>query len=209
MQVYGLEIKSDYLDSKMETFEIYLPRQYFVQQGGFSDDDFRLFTQTLSIRPNSKGDYPVFLVMTTLNSARKKGRWGTGDADTALKRARIKSVELATSIKSKEYVPTVLARNRMKSMLLAVANKIRYSIKVTAPRMIGLLSARDAESILTEGYNNAIDSLLIEADELKTWEQYGFDSIEGGRDQLVEDTNSDLSSGSGEENKIIDEKQCP
>jgi hypothetical protein len=188
--------------------EIYLPRSYFVQLGDFSDDDFRIFTQTLGIKPNTKGFYPTFQVITALNSARKKGRWGTGDADTALKRARIKSVELATSIKAREFIPTASAKSRIKSILLATANKIRYSIKVTAPRMIGLLSARDAESIMTDGYNNAIDSLLMEAEALKTWEQYGFDAITEGGDFVAEDTDEGISSGGGAEDQTVNEGQC-
>lgn len=187
----------------METCDIYLPRQYFIQLGGFSDDDFRIFTQTLSIKANDKGFYPTFAIMAAVNSHRKKGRWGTGDADTALKRARIKSVELATSIKAKEYIKTDAARSRMKSILLAVANKIRYSIKTTSPRMIGILSARDAESILIDGYNSAIEQLLNEAESLKTWEQYGIDSIEAGGDFVVTDTDSGVSLGSSEEDKTI------
>jgi hypothetical protein len=193
----------------MDTAEIYLPRQYFIQLGDFSDDDFRIFTQTLGIKPNTKGFYPVMAIVAILNGLRKKGRWGTGDADTALKRARIKSVELATSIKSKEFIPTRMARDRIKSILLATANKIRYSIKITAPRMINILSARDAETIMTEGYNTSIDSLLEEADALKTWEQYGFDSIEGGGDFMVEDTDTGISIGSGQENQTLDKGQCP
>jgi hypothetical protein len=183
--------------------EIYMPRQYFIQMGDFSEDDFRIFTQTLGIKANAKGYYPTFAIITALNSSRKKGRWGTGDADTALKRARIKSVELATSIKAKEFIPTISARNRMKSILLATANKIRYSIKITAPRMIGILSARDAESIMTDGYNSAIDSLLQEADALKSWEAYGTDLIEAGGDFMVEDSDTDISLGSGQEDKTV------
>lgn len=193
----------------METAEIYFPRQYFIQLGGFSDNDFIVFTQTLGIRANAKGYYPNFAIMTALNSARKKGRWGTGDADTALKKARIKSVELATSIKSREYIPTATARSRMKSILLATANKIRYSIKVVAPRMIGILSARDAESILIDAYNNSIESLLGEAEALKTWEQYGFDTISGGGDILATNSNENISIGSSEEDQTFDEGEYP
>lgn len=191
----------------MDTTDVYLPRPYFIQLGGFSDDDFRIFTQTMSLKPNDKGYYPVFAIMAAVNSHRKKGRWGTGDADTALKRARIKSVELATSIKAKEFIRTDSARSRMKSILLAVANKIRYSIKSTAPRMIGLLSARDAESILVDGYNSAIQQLLHEADELKTWEQYGTDTVGEGGDFVVDDSYQSIGDGNSQENQTLDEGQ--
>jgi hypothetical protein len=190
----------------MEVMEVFFPRGYFTQLGNFSEDDFRIFTQTHGIKPDDKGYYPTFEIMSRLNLARKKGKWGTGDADTALKMARIKQITLQTSIKSKEFMPTRLAFERMRSMLLSVANKIRYTIKSTSPRLIMIQDAHTVETIMADGYNTAIESLMSDADEVKTWEQYGIDSFETG-DKLVEGADESIGTGSGEEIETINEEQ--
>lgn len=192
---------------KEELHEYYVTSNWLLTYGGFvNHDEISTFTRKNSIRKDIRG-YPLGQILAKANILRKN-KLNTGCLKDQLTAVQIEKEKVAVAIKLKNYIERSLAIDRIRTTLQAVANKIRYSIKTSAPRVCGIMSVQDIENILTESYNLAIEQLEREADSLEGWETYGI-SLQQARDGLVTDTEESASSGSGEEDTSIDKDEHP
>lgn len=179
--------------------EHYCPKNYLIDYCGFKEEDFYNFCTRNSITKTNDG-WPLFCIVRALNVERKRAnRSGMGEEDQALKREKIRDLQIKNSIRLREFISRRAAKDRMRIICQTVANKIRYSIKNCAPRVIGILSARDVETVLTDSYNSAIEHIAQEVKALETWEEYGLSSF--GRDSMVENSEQSASNGSGQKNE--------
>lgn len=169
----------------INTEEMYAPAKYFETIGGFKPADFFDFLRKHGIKQDIRG-YPVFQIMAKLNELRKE-RNAAGSVNETYNLERINKLRLENAIKSKRYIDRQLAVDRMRRTDQAVAGKIRYGIKMSAPRIVGIHSVADIEGILTETYNSAIEQLEKDADELVSWEVYDI-HFQQARTSLVTNT---------------------
>lgn len=185
-----------------EVHELYMPPIFFYTIGGFSSRQaFNDFCKRYQIEQMPRG-YPVFRIMNQLVLV-SKNRTVAGSLQEEYTKAKINKETTLTAIKRKEYIARDLAIDRMRTTMMAVANKIRYGIKMAAPRVCGLMSAYDIESILTEVWNSCIDQLGAEAKSLESWETYGINFQSTGS-EMVEDPEEGDGFGSPEENTSFD-----
>lgn len=191
--------------SIQQTTEVFKDTVYFVTIGGFnSNQDFHNFVRTWNIQKHLLG-WPVFAIMSALNKARRS-RTVAGSLQEELTTVKIEKEKTLIAIKRKDYIPRDLAVSRIRITLMATASKIKYAIKMAAPRVIGLFHAPDVENVLTESYNQAIEQLLLEAEQIESWETYGTQNqgvdLQPGGDELAETVEAYPSEGSSTENKI-------
>lgn len=192
--------------NEVQVGEAYTTFTHLLALGGFKDDkELKLFCMRNDIQKDPRG-YPIFKIMSCLNSARKMKQKDL-DLSEELLKEKVRKERVATDIKMKIYVERSKAIERIRTTCQAVANKIRYSIKLSAPRVTGLMSTVDIENILTESYNSAIEQLLVEADVIQSWEGYGYveSDFQSTGSEVVEDTQESTFDGSGQENTSINE----
>lgn len=196
----------------MQVTEVFKDTLFFVTLGGFgSYQDFANFCRTWGIEKHLLG-WPVFKIMTALNKARKN-RTVAGSLQEELTAVKIEKEKTLIAIKRREYIPRQLAVDRIRITLMATASKIKYAIKMAAPRVSGLFHAPDIENVLTESYNQAIEQLFLEASQIESWETYGTQNqgpdLQSGGDDLVEAPEENTGEGSSEVDPLIGQEQCP
>jgi len=179
------------MPAKIEIQEYYLPRKLFLEIGGFTSQDLSVFMQKHSLDTNPEG-IPVFGVVEALNKERKKRRFGEDDDfDRDIKKEKLIKARIENQSNLKELIPIVEAKKRVKDTFLAVANMMRYAIKLAAPKVARCVNARDAENVLIDAYNNAIEHMEEQSVNI-SWENEGAKTKLGGT-ELVEDTEEDTS----------------
>jgi hypothetical protein len=185
--------------------EKYAPRKMFLELAGFTSSDFSSFLKENNISNTEEG-YPVFSIMSALNNARKKGRFGKGDnLDAELKREKIEGQRIANTLKMKKLISREAVITRERVFLQALANKVLYGAKLSAPRLPGVMNVRDIENIIIEGWESVVDALKEEADSILSWEDYAI-NIQPAGAGMVESSEESISSGDNEEDSITDEE---
>ena len=158
--------------------EIYVRRALITELGGFTTSDFTDFMRRNNIQTNEEKRYPVFAIMAALNDERKARRFGSAgkealtDLEREKKTEEVRKLRIVNDEREGLLIGRSEAKDRVRTVFRAVANKIRYSIKRCAPKVMGMDSARLIEEILTKDYNTAIKSLESEAKNI-SWETDG------------------------------------
>lgn len=187
--------------SIQEVHEVFKETLYFVTLGGFtSHQDFNNFMRAQGVEKHLLG-WPVFAVMRVLNAARKN-RTVAGSLQEELTTVKIEKEKTLIAIKRQDYISRDLAVARIRITLMATASKIKYAIKLASPRVCGMCHAPDVEIVLTECYNQAMEQLLSEAEQIESWEVYGTQNqgsnlLPSGV-SLADTQEEDTSEGSGE-----------
>lgn len=191
--------------TEIKVGEAYTTHTHLLAIGGFKDDkELKLFCLRNNIERDPRG-YPIYRIMSCLNEARRMKQKDL-DLSEELLREKVRKEKVSTDIKLKIYIERTKAIERIRTTCQAVANKIRYSIKLAAPRITGLMSVADVEAILTESYNSAIEQLVTEADVIQSWEGYGYTTdIQPTGSEVVEDTEESINSGSSQEDQSVNE----
>jgi hypothetical protein len=188
--------------------EMYAPRTLFVHLGGFNDSDFTKFVQKYGVNVNGDNLYPIFEIMTHMNKERKTRHGLKTDEmsglDTQKRYEEVMKLRIINQERAGLLIPRSVAKDRVRVAFTTVANKIRWSIKNVAPRLIGVTNARDVENMLTQSYNNALEDLETQSKNI-TWEEDGR-KVEFGRTELVEDSGEDFSSGSSDQTETTDQE---
>ena len=189
------------MPKEVEMTEIYVERLRLVSMGGFTSSDFTEFIRRNNIQSNEDRRYPVFKVISYLNEERKKrqhGRKGASidELDRQKKHEEVMKIRIANQEKMGILIPRIEAKERVRLAFQAVANKIRYSIKNIAPRLIGMDNERTVEEMLIHSYGNAIKDLENEAKNV-SWEEDGLEN-QPGRTELVNNSGTDASRGDSE-----------
>ena len=181
------------MPGKINFHEIYKERAFFQELGGFSAPDFTGFChrhRIPCIHDSGHARYPVFEVMKAINSERKL-RTGLkkepDDLDKELKRERVIKERILNQKNMGLLIPISDAKARIVNVLSAVTNSMRYSIKSAATRVALCNNVRDCENILTEDYNNAIETLTINKAKIQSWEEMGANT-KLRRVELLEDS---------------------
>jgi hypothetical protein len=202
----------------MSTEEIHIPRKYFIERGGFTQPDLTTFLKRNDITCNSDGFYPVMRIVEALNSERKKKRFdsdGDDDLEIELKREKIQKERIINQQRLGRLIERDRAKERVRIAFSAVANKIRYSIKLVTPKLVQYVwavknseiqepSAREIEALLSNEYNGAIELLYSEVNNV-TWEQDGSE-VKLRRTELAEDSGESVTStGSTEDTSTAEE----
>lgn len=193
--------------TEIKVGEAYTTHTHLLSIGGFKDDkELKLFCLRNNIEKDPRG-YPIYRMISCLNEARRMKQKDL-DLSEELLKEKVRKERVGTDIKMKIYVERTKAVERIRTTCQAVANKIRYSIKLVAPRIIGIMSVSDVESILTESYNSAIDQLITEADVIQSWEGYGYTTdFQPAGSEVVEDTKEDtINRGSQEDQSVNEDK---
>lgn len=174
------------MPKRVEMTELYIERLKLLEMGGFTPGDLTDFLRRYDIVSNEDNLYPVTVIMKHMNYERKKRGGKDNQLDDQLKFERIQKERIINQTKLGELIPRSIIKERVRIAFQAVANKIRYSIKNCAPRMIGITNARDAENLLTQSYNNALDDLKKEAVDV-SWDKDGIET-ELRRTELASDS---------------------
>ena len=190
--------------TEIQVGEAYTTHTHLLTIGGFKDDkELKLFCLRNGIVKDPRG-YPIFKIISCLNSARKMKQKDL-DLSEELLKEKVRKERVATDIKLKFYIERTKAIDRIRTTCQAVANKIRYAIKLSAPRVTGIMSVVDVENILTEVYNSAIEQLLTEASTIQSWEDYGYVSAQSTGNEMAEDTEENSDIGSSQEDTSVNE----
>lgn len=182
--------------------EMYAPAKYFETIGGFKPADFFDFLRKYDINSTPMG-YPIFEILAKVNELRKE-RNASGSVAETYNIERINKIRLENAIKSKQFMSRELAIDRMRMTDQAVVGKIKYAIKMSAPRICGLQNVSDIEKILIETYNSAIEQLLDDAKQLISWEVYGIDFQQAGEDLVTNTQETNNTGDSIEDSGIIE-----
>lgn len=161
--------------------EHYAPRAFFVSIGGFSEIAFDQFVKKHSIMITPKG-WPVYEVMRKLCDHVYHRELTSVEHE--LKREQMIERRIKNQERLGNLVPIDRAKQRMRTTLVAVANMVRHAIKQSAPRVALVSDARDAENVMVEAYNNAIQFLGETAKNVE-WEFEGRNS-KLGRTELFD-----------------------
>lgn len=165
------------MPNRVDLEEEYVERVRLTEMGGFTTSDFTDFIRRNNITPNEQRMYPVFKIISALNTERKKrqhGKKGAGveELERDKKHEEVMKIRIDNQAKLGILISREYAKERMRMAFQAVAIRLRYSIKNVAPRLIGLDNARLVEEILTKAYNSSILGLEEEAQNV-TWEEDG------------------------------------
>lgn len=181
----------------VDIHEYSLPRKLFIELGGFSSGDLSHFCAANDIQPNEDG-LPIFATMKALNQVRKrKGAGSDDEVSIELKTEKLQEVRIKNQERLGQLIPKDMAKERVRETFQAVANSIRYAVKLAAPQVAICNNARDCENILISAYNNALEDLHRKAKDI-SWEDDGV-KTQLGRTELVEDSQTDSSGGSDSE----------
>lgn len=175
-------------NENLKTF--FIQRAAFQAATGMDNRTWSKLVVQYDIEKGPAGCYPILKLLQAMGQYRASTS-NSDDVDIQLKKEKITAQQINNKMKLKELIPRSAAIQRIKTTCLAIADKIRYSIKVSAPQIVGLSNAVLVEQILTQHYNNAIDSLLTEAKMIVTWEDFNVDITSGV--ELVEDSEEDTS----------------
>jgi len=186
----------------MAATEKYCPKIFFVELGGFSPNTFNKFIKDSGIEFDEVAGYPVFAVMKAMH--RRSSSGAAMDIDHEMKKAKLDGQRIVNSVKMRKLIDRQAAVDRMRVTLQAIAGKIQYGAKLSAPRLPGVMNVRDIENIIVEGWESAIDSLTEEAERLLDWEDYAL-SIQSEGERLATSSQEDISSGDSEEDTSTDE----
>lgn len=167
--------------------EVYKPREWFITMGGFSSEGFTCFVKKYNIPITAEG-WGIFAIMRPLTDLAYK-RDATS-IEQELKREQMLSKRISNQEALGELIPIDRAKQRVKTTFLAVANMVRHAVKQAAPRLVLVNNARDAENVMLEAYNNAIEFLKESAKNVD-WEFEGRNS-KLGRTELVGSSDEDL-----------------
>jgi hypothetical protein len=199
----------------MEVKEKYAPRKFFVTIGGFSGPTFSQFCKKHNIcngmdEEDQAFGVPIFKVMNCLVAERtvRNNYMGKGTAqespnvdseelEAQYKFERIQKERINNQIKLGNLISRDRAKERVRSLCLAVSNMIRYGIKNAAPRVAACNDVRDCENILIDSYTNALDELKRKSKNI-TWEEDGVNN-KLGRTTVADDTGEDSGLGGSEE----------
>jgi len=149
--------------------EHYAARAYFISIGGFSEISFDQFLKKHNVMITPQG-WPVFEVMRHLCDHVYHRE--ISSVEQELKREQMLDKRIKNQTALGTLISVERAKQRTKSTLLAVANMIRHAIKQSAPRLVLVNNARDAENVMIETYNNAI-AFLGESSKNVDWELEG------------------------------------
>ena len=178
----------------VEVQEYCLPRKLFMELGGFSASDLSHFTAQHDIQPTEDG-LPVFKTMAALNKIRKSKSADGDELSIELKTEKIQEARIKNQERLGLFIPKEMAKERVREAFQAVANSIRYAVKLAAPQVSICNNARDCENILISAYNNALEDLDKKAKDI-SWEADGV-KTQLGRTELAENT-EEGSSGTGD-----------
>lgn len=177
--------------------EVYLDRKRMIEMGGFSRTDFLKFCKNHDIYADDNAKYPVFAIMNALNQERKKrqhgnrGEAGMDDLDREKRKEEIMKIRIANQKELGKLIPIEKAMDRTRVAFQTVAAKVRYSIKSASAAISSTIIDNPllAEEILIKHYNNALDELEREVDNV-TWEEEAR-TTKLSRTELSEDTGED------------------
>lgn len=163
--------------------EIYVPSFWFVEQEVFPyDTALYLLAKKHNFKAEDEG-YPVFAVLRALAKEVRDAKLSSEkrdqdekDIDKAIKRENLQAKRIANKLKMKELILRSMAVDRMRTSLMAIANKVRHAVKLASPRCVGHFNVTDVENILIEQYNKCIEEIERDADSLEEWESYGADT---------------------------------
>lgn len=177
--------------------EIYIQRGQLLEQGGFTEADLHEFTKRNNIEPNEDRLWPVTVIISALNGERKKRRWGVkgegmDQLDLAKRGEEVRKLRIINDEREGILIERQYVKDRIRLAFQTVASKIRYAIKNTAPRIVGLDSAKIIEEVMIKNYNGAIVSLEEDCDKISI----DLDGIKAKR-SVLEDESSETQNKSG------------
>jgi hypothetical protein len=198
---------------RINVTEEWFPAKCFTTIGGFTAPDFTKVVVASGAEQNEDGNYPIFKILEYVNQLRKnmstRGRTGAinpedeDDVGRELKREQVLKARIDNQEKLKQLIPVPAAKRRMQTTLQAVANKIRYAIKQSAPSVAICNNPRDCENILIQNYNGAIELLSSELT-VQSWEEYSA-SHQPGRTELVTTAGTNTGNGSSQKDEASSE----
>jgi len=154
--------------------EIYVSRTWLVEKAGFENVELRDFLSRYGFfEDKTDKGFPLSPIIKALNEQQKiKGKRRTfnlAQLEEVKKQEEIIKLQLYNGEKNGTLIKRSYAKDRVRLVFQNVVSKIRYAIKNTAPRLVGLDNARLIEEIITKSWNGAID-LLEEQSKCIDWE---------------------------------------
>ena len=168
----------------MKTQEYYLPHKMFVQQAGMNAYEIETISKNNECARETSQGFPVFGMMRALNDERRKREKAMGSSISSdikdselsyeLKHENILAKRILNQTKLGMLILKEEGATRVKTVLRAVSNSIKTSIKNASARLsiLGYGSKRDIETVLTEEYNNSIAD-LEKSSKVISWEEDG------------------------------------
>jgi len=193
---------------KINVEEVYEPRKFFLDIGGWETAEFQKFIREHpEIEKNTEGQYPVFLIMRMYRRDVKLGSDTKNDLDHQIKEEKLQDARIKNQERMGQLIDRVLAKKRVLTTFSLFVSKIRYAIKLVAPQIVGVTNPRDIENMLINNYNQAIKFLENES-KIISWE---FDGVEDKlrRTTSIEAEPTGISSECSEEDTPATAEQHP
>ena len=166
--------------------DVHVPSQFLIQVCSITQYELEQLGKEYNYaRQNDRG-YPLGSVCKALNAERKKmsdmmgTKLGSSESELkieyALKQETVLAKRIVNQAKLGALIPKEEASERVKRIFNAVINMTRNAIKNSAPRLIGVKEKRDAETIMTEEWNDQV--LLLKSEgKVISWEQDGTSTL--------------------------------
>jgi len=166
--------------------EAYLPAQWVRQVGGLTQYQCEVLGKKYDYARQTDKGYPIGGLMKALNeelTALSK-TMGTSiganekelQIEYELKRENVLSKQINNQAKLSLLIPKEEASDRVRNVFRATINMIKNAIKNAAPRLVGCEEKRDAERIMIEEHNDALEKLKSEA-KVISWEEDGSSTL--------------------------------
>ena len=121
------------------------------------------------------------------------------------KREKLQETRIKNQEKLRRLIHRSTARDRMLTLLQAVVNQVKYSIKIASPQLVMQPDARVIENILIVAYNSAIGMLERNADLIR-WEDDGVE-VKLGRTEGTENLTEGAGDRGSEEDPTLSKEQ--
>lgn len=146
-----------------------IPAEVLAPAMGIPDNDLSSLAKR-HIFPNREGPktervYDLKKVLKALWEM-KQGR--EISVDTELKKKKIIGEDIKNKIRLRQYIKKERAEERCVRILTAAMTRIRYAVKKAAPVLVGIPSAQDAEDVMGQKFQEALQFLEEEANN-KEW----------------------------------------
>lgn len=148
--------------------EIYVKRVWLLDRCSFEITELKDLLKRFGFdEDKTDAGYPLSKIIRAMNESNKiKGKRRTfnlAQLEEVKKQEEIIKLQLYNGEKNGTLIKRSYAKDRVRVTFQNVVSKIRYAIKNTSPRLVGVDSARVIEEVITKSWNGAIQLLEQQA----------------------------------------------
>jgi len=181
--------------------DFFMPNTAFRQMGHLTTGEIDQISAKYPFANKTEEGIPVFGMVRALNEERKRLSSLTGakintedeqvKIDYSIKYEQVMAKRISNQAKLGKLILKEEAEERIQSTFKAVTFMLKNAIKNIAPNLVPATDTRDIESIMTKGWNNAVDELK-KGSTIIPWDNDGSATLLRTRLEAIEKAGSDF-----------------